>query len=151
MVAVDQHLSSDDEEHHLDQALRGAPHQHDRQLNADHQEQGVREHLLEGVGQPAVVNVVAEIEDEARNEQNDAVTGKQQGDTCDSDLRPVKDVGEVPQDCVRLGLALSLIGCYQGYSVRGGAREVGLAVNRAVVLGIGMIFVLNYLITAYFF
>jgi phospholipid/cholesterol/gamma-HCH transport system permease protein len=49
------------------------------------------------------------------------------------------------------GLTLALIGCYQGYMVRGGAREVGFAVNRAVVLSIGTIFVVNYLVTAYFF
>lgn len=49
------------------------------------------------------------------------------------------------------GMCLALIGCYQGYMVRGGAREVGFAVNRAVVLSIGMIFVVNYLVTAYFF
>jgi len=49
------------------------------------------------------------------------------------------------------GLSLALIGCYQGYMVRGGAREVGFAVNRAVVVSIGMIFVINYLVTAYFF
>lgn len=49
------------------------------------------------------------------------------------------------------GLTLGLVGCYQGYQVRGGAREVGLAVNRAVVHSIGLIFLINYLVTAYFF
>ncbi len=49
------------------------------------------------------------------------------------------------------GLTLALIGCYQGYHVRGGAREVGFAVNRAVVLSIALILVVNYLVTAYFF
>jgi len=48
------------------------------------------------------------------------------------------------------GLSLALIGCYQGYRVMGGAREVGFAVNRAVVVSIGTIFVINYLVTAYF-
>ena len=48
------------------------------------------------------------------------------------------------------GLSLALIGCYQGYRVKGGAREVGFAVNRAVVVSIGTIFVINYLVTAYF-
>lgn len=48
------------------------------------------------------------------------------------------------------GLTLSLIGCYEGYSVRGGAREVGIAVNRAVVSSIALILVVNYLVTAYF-
>jgi phospholipid/cholesterol/gamma-HCH transport system permease protein len=49
------------------------------------------------------------------------------------------------------GLALTLVGCYQGYTVRGGAREVGFAVNRAVVVSIALILVLNYLVTAFFF
>ena len=44
--------------------------------------------------------------------------------------------------------ALALVGCYQGYSVRGGAHEVGFAVNRAVVWGIGLILMLNYIVTA---
>jgi len=61
------------------------------------------------------------------------------------------DVGVGLLKAALFGLSLSLIGCYQGYSVRGGAREVGFAVNRAVVYSIGMIFALNYLVTAYIF
>ena len=49
------------------------------------------------------------------------------------------------------GMTLALIGCYQGYTVRGGAREVGFAVNRAVVVSISIIFGVNYLVTAYYF
>jgi len=49
------------------------------------------------------------------------------------------------------GFAVALVGCYQGYSVRGGAREVGSAVNRAVVWAIALILMLNYLVTALFF
>jgi phospholipid/cholesterol/gamma-HCH transport system permease protein len=49
------------------------------------------------------------------------------------------------------GFALALVSCYEGYTVRGGAREVGRAVNRAVVTSISLILVLNYLVTAYFF
>jgi phospholipid/cholesterol/gamma-HCH transport system permease protein len=49
------------------------------------------------------------------------------------------------------GLTLALTGCYQGYSVRGGAREVAFAVNRAVVVSIALILVLNYVVTAYLF
>lgn len=49
------------------------------------------------------------------------------------------------------GLLLALVGCYQGFNVRGGAREVGFAVNRAVVWGIGGILGVNYLVTAVFF
>jgi phospholipid/cholesterol/gamma-HCH transport system permease protein len=49
------------------------------------------------------------------------------------------------------GFALALVGCYQGYRVAGGAREVGFAVNRAVVWGIALILVLNYVVTAFLF
>ncbi len=49
------------------------------------------------------------------------------------------------------GAAIALVGCYQGYTVRGGAREVGLAVNRAVVQSIVLILVINYVVTAYCF
>ena len=49
------------------------------------------------------------------------------------------------------GLMLALVGCYQGYSVRGGAREVAFAVNRAVVVSVALILVINYLVTAYLF
>ncbi len=64
------------------------------------------------------------------------------------------EVGDVALGLLKaalFGLTLALIGCYQGYTVRGGAREVGFAVNRAVVHSIGMIFVINYVVTAYFF
>jgi phospholipid/cholesterol/gamma-HCH transport system permease protein len=33
------------------------------------------------------------------------------------------------------GLTLSVAACYQGFNVRGGAKEVGLATTRAVVAG----------------
>jgi phospholipid/cholesterol/gamma-HCH transport system permease protein len=49
------------------------------------------------------------------------------------------------------GVTLALIGCYQGYTVSGGAREVGRAVNRAVVQSIAMILIINYVVTAYLF
>ena len=49
------------------------------------------------------------------------------------------------------GAAIALVSCYQGYAVRGGAREVGLAVNRAVVHSIVLILVINYFVTAYCF
>ncbi len=49
------------------------------------------------------------------------------------------------------GFTLALLGCFHGYTVRGGAREVGRAVNRAVVQSIALILILNYLVTGYFF
>jgi phospholipid/cholesterol/gamma-HCH transport system permease protein len=63
----------------------------------------------------------------------------------------VDDVGLGLLKAALFGLALSLVGCYEGYTVRGGAREVGFAVNRAVVVSIALILVLNYLVTAFFF
>jgi phospholipid/cholesterol/gamma-HCH transport system permease protein len=42
------------------------------------------------------------------------------------------------------GLTLSLCACYQGMSVRGGAKEVGLATTRAVVSASVSVLVLDY-------
>ena len=42
------------------------------------------------------------------------------------------------------GVALSLAACYQGFNVRGGAKEVGLATTRAVVSGSVSVLVLDY-------
>ncbi len=63
----------------------------------------------------------------------------------------LEDIGIGMFKAALFGFALALLGCYQGYSVRGGAREVGLAVNKAVVRGIALILILNYLVTGFFF
>ncbi len=42
------------------------------------------------------------------------------------------------------GLALALTACYQGFNVRGGAKEVGRATTRAVVYGSVSVLVLDY-------
>jgi phospholipid/cholesterol/gamma-HCH transport system permease protein len=42
------------------------------------------------------------------------------------------------------GVSLSLASCYQGFNVRGGAKEVGLATTRAVVAGSVSVLVLDY-------
>lgn len=42
------------------------------------------------------------------------------------------------------GLTLALAACYQGFHVRGGAKEVGLATTRSVVTGSVCILVLDY-------
>jgi len=42
------------------------------------------------------------------------------------------------------GLVLSVAACYQGFNVRGGAKEVGLATTRAVVAGSVSILVSDY-------
>ncbi len=49
------------------------------------------------------------------------------------------------------GATLALVGCYLGYTVRGGAREVGVAVTRSVVVSLILILVFDYLLTAWFF
>ena len=46
------------------------------------------------------------------------------------------------------GAALATIGCFKGYYAAGGARGVGNATTRAVVLASVMIFVLDYILTA---
>ena len=45
--------------------------------------------------------------------------------------------------CV-FGFTLSLAACYQGFNVRGGAKEVGRATTRAVVVGSVSVLVLDY-------
>lgn len=45
------------------------------------------------------------------------------------------------------GLVLTLIGCYQGYNASGGAKGVGLATTRAVVMGSVSVLVLDYFLT----
>lgn len=49
------------------------------------------------------------------------------------------------------GATFALVGCYLGYTVRGGAREVGAAVTRTVVASLILILVFDYLLTAWFF
>jgi phospholipid/cholesterol/gamma-HCH transport system permease protein len=45
------------------------------------------------------------------------------------------------------GVAFSLVSCYQGFNVRGGARELGRATTNAVVEGAVAILVLDYFLT----
>jgi phospholipid/cholesterol/gamma-HCH transport system permease protein len=42
------------------------------------------------------------------------------------------------------GAALSLVACYEGFNIRGGAKEVGLATTRAVVAGSVSVLILDY-------
>jgi len=48
---------------------------------------------------------------------------------------------------VAFGLAFTLVACYQGFNVRGGARELGRATTNAVVEGAVGILVLDYFLT----
>jgi phospholipid/cholesterol/gamma-HCH transport system permease protein len=45
------------------------------------------------------------------------------------------------------GLALALIGCYEGYNAQGGAKGVGIATMRAVVVSYVAILVLDFALT----
>lgn len=49
------------------------------------------------------------------------------------------------------GLILSWVGCYKGFYTYGGARGVGLATTKAVVLASIMILIANYFLTALLF
>jgi phospholipid/cholesterol/gamma-HCH transport system permease protein len=49
------------------------------------------------------------------------------------------------------GATLALVSCHQGFGVRGGAREVGRAVTRSVVVSLALILVFDYLVTAWVF
>ena len=48
---------------------------------------------------------------------------------------------------VAFGIAFTLVACYQGFNVRGGARELGRATTNAVVEGAVAILVLDYFLT----
>jgi len=54
------------------------------------------------------------------------------------------DIGQGIFKSVIFGLAITLIGCYQGYNASGGGRGVGMATTRAVVIGSVTILVLDY-------
>ena len=49
------------------------------------------------------------------------------------------------------GLILSWVGTYQGYNTRGGARGVGSATTRSVVIGSILILTANYFLSAFLF
>jgi phospholipid/cholesterol/gamma-HCH transport system permease protein len=48
---------------------------------------------------------------------------------------------------VFFGFVLAIIGCFQGYNAGGGAKGVGLATTRAVVMGCVTILLVDYLLT----
>ncbi len=49
------------------------------------------------------------------------------------------------------GFIISLMGCYHGYTSKGGAQGVGLATTRAVVSASVLILITNYFLTVLFF
>jgi phospholipid/cholesterol/gamma-HCH transport system permease protein len=65
-------------------------------------------------------------------------------------FRYMTDPSDYLQGAVKaavFGAALSLAACYQGFNVRGGAKEVGLATTRAVVAGSVAVLVLDYFLS----
>ena len=58
-------------------------------------------------------------------------------------IDPINYLKGLIKSCV-FGLALSLAACYQGFYVRGGAKEVGRATTRAVVSGSVAVLILDY-------
>lgn len=63
----------------------------------------------------------------------------------------LEDLGVGLTKAAVFGASLALIGCYYGYTVQGGAREVGRAVTRSVVVSLVAILIFDYLITVWFF
>jgi phospholipid/cholesterol/gamma-HCH transport system permease protein len=57
------------------------------------------------------------------------------------------DIGQGVFKSFVFGLAITLIGCYQGYNASGGGRGVGMATTRAVVIGSVTILVLDYFLS----
>ena len=60
------------------------------------------------------------------------------------------DPSDVVQGLIKaavFGLALALIGCHQGYNASGGAKGVGMATTRAVVVASVTILVMDYFLT----
>jgi phospholipid/cholesterol/gamma-HCH transport system permease protein len=60
------------------------------------------------------------------------------------------DPSDIVQGLIKaavFGLTLALIGCYQGYNAGGGAKGVGLATTRAVVVASVAILVMDYFLT----
>lgn len=65
-------------------------------------------------------------------------------------FRYMTDPSDYLQGAVKaavFGAALSLAACYQGFNVRGGAKEVGLATTRAVVAGSVAVLVVDYFLS----
>jgi phospholipid/cholesterol/gamma-HCH transport system permease protein len=58
-------------------------------------------------------------------------------------IDPIDYIKGLIKACV-FGLALSLASCFQGFFVRGGAKEVGRATTRAVVTGSVAVLILDY-------
>ena len=59
----------------------------------------------------------------------------------------IKDISLGMQKAVVFGIVFSSVGCYQGFSTQGGAKGVGQATTKAVVISYVSILILDYFIT----
>lgn len=59
------------------------------------------------------------------------------------------DVIQGATKAIAFGVVITLIGCYKGYYASGGARGVGVATTKAVVIASIGVFVLNYVLTSF--
>lgn len=67
-----------------------------------------------------------------------------------SNIEWIVDADDIVQGMVKaavFGLSVSTIGCYQGYTAKGGAKGVGIATTKAVVQSCVSILVLDYFLT----
>ncbi|HVW99324.1 MAG TPA: ABC transporter permease [Candidatus Babeliaceae bacterium] len=67
------------------------------------------------------------------------------------ELGDIKDITGGLIKAIFFGLILSWIGCYQGYRTTGGARGVGRATTKSVVIGSIMILIANYFLSSFLF
>jgi phospholipid/cholesterol/gamma-HCH transport system permease protein len=67
------------------------------------------------------------------------------------DILETQDVVSGLTKAAVFGFIISLMGCYHGYTSRGGAQGVGIATTNAVVSAAILILVFNYIITELFF
>ena len=65
-----------------------------------------------------------------------------------SDFMSLSMVGEGLIKAAVFGFLISLIGTYQGFSVKGGAEGVGRVTNMAVVIGMVIVLIVDFFLTA---
>jgi phospholipid/cholesterol/gamma-HCH transport system permease protein len=65
------------------------------------------------------------------------------------DFLEAQDVQLSMMKAVAFGFIIALMGCYQGYTSRGGALGVGRATTNAVVSATVLILAVNYVITSF--
>jgi len=71
--------------------------------------------------------------------------------TATSDALAMKDISTGLVKSVVFGAVITTVGCYEGFSVRGGAEGVGKATTSSVVVSIFSVIVADLLFTALFY